>query len=298
MQQRDMQSISFCGRRFTPADLKLIAEVVESCSALSRAELGATVCELLEWKRPSGRLKSRECRDLLELLQGEGLIELPPKGNGRPAGLSDAVARTRGGEPGEPITGTVGELGPARLERVEDAAGRELFRELIDRYHDLGYATPFGARLQYLAYLEATGDAPVACLQYSSPAWRMAARDGWIGWSEQARQRKLQRLVNQSRFLILPWVQVDNLASHLLARSARNLRADWHRLYGVEPVLLETLVDEQRAGTCYRAANWIEVGCTTGRGRMDREHARHGRAPKRVLLYPLVPDAARRLREV
>lgn len=297
MQQADIEPISFAGRRFSGADLELIADVVASCSGLSRAELAATVCELVDWKRPSGRLKSRECRDLLERLHQEGVIELPPKANGRPAGSADSVPRTAEGEPGEPINGSVAQLGPARLQRIEDAADRELFRELIDRYHYLGYATPFGARLQYLARLEGAGERPVACLQYSSPAWRMRARDRWIGWSERARQCNLQRVVSQGRFLILPWVRVDNLASHLLARSARSVAADWQQAYGVGPLLLETLVEEGLSGTCYRAANWTEVGVTTGRGRMDREHARHGVARKRVLVYPLVADAARRLRE-
>lgn len=297
MQQRDIEPISYCGRRFSVPDLELIAEVVESCSGLSRTELGATVCELLEWKRPSGRLKSRECRELLERLEQDGLIGLPPKGIGRPAGLADSVPRTVAGEPGEPIRGSIRELGPVRLERLEEAAGRRLFRELIDRHHYLGYARPFGARLQYLVYVQACADAPVACLQYSSPAWRMEARDRWIGWSESGRRKNLQRVVNQSRFLILPWVRVDNLASHVLGCSTRSVAADWYRLYGVWPVLVETLVQQQRAGTCYRAANWIEVGVTTGRGRMDRRHARHDVAPKRVLVYPLVADAASRLRE-
>jgi hypothetical protein len=297
MQQRDIEPIKFCGRRFSVPDLELIAEVVDSCWALSRTELGATVCELLEWKRPSGRLKSRECRQLLERLEQDGLIGLPPKGNGRPVGLADSTPRTAAGELAEPIRGSIRRLGPARLQRLEDAAGRRLFRELIDRYHYLGYARPFGARLQYLVYLQACSDAPVACLQYSSPAWRMRARDRWIGWSESSRRDNLQRVVNQSRFLILPWVDVDNLASHVLGYSTRSIAADWQRLYGVAPVLLETLVETQRAGTCYWAANWIEVGVTTGRGRMDRRHARDGVAPKRVLVYPLVADAASRLRE-
>lgn len=297
MHQPDIQPISFGGRRFSEAELELIVQVVESCSRLSRAELAATVCELVGWRRSSGRLKSRECRDLLVHLHQEGFIALPPKGNGRPAGSATSVPRTPAGEPGEAISGGVAQLGPARLQRVEDAPGRALFRELIDRYHYQGYATPFGAHLEYLAWLEGAGERPVACLQYSSPAWRMRARDGWIGWSEPARQANLQRVVNHSRFLILPWVRVENLASHLLGRSARRIAADWQRVYGVEPLLLETLVEEGFTGTCYRAANWIPVGRTTGRGRMDRRHRREGLAPKRVWVYPLVPAAARRLRE-
>jgi len=134
-------------------------------------------------------------------------------------------------------------------------------------------------------------------LQFSSPSWRMAVRDRWIGWDEAKRRKNLQRVVNNSRFLILPWVRVKNLASVALSQATRRLRTDWFARYAVEPVLVETLVDTARyTGHCYRAANWMELGSTTGRGRMDREHARHGAAPKAVWVYPLLKDAVRRLR--
>ena len=161
----------------------------------------------------------------------------------------------------------------------------------------LGYRVPFGAQLPYLAFVSQPTRTVVAALQLSSPAWRLAARDLWIGWDEPTRVRNLQRVVN-SRFLVLPWVRVQNLASRLLALLAGRLATDWSARFATEPLLLETLVDGSRyAGTCYRAANWIELGDTAGRGRMDRTHARHGQAPKRVLVYPLVADAQRRLAE-
>ncbi len=138
----------------------------------------------------------------------------------------------------------------------------------------------------------------VGCLRFSSPAWRLSARDQWIGWDEAVRGRNLQRVVSNSRFLLLPWVRIRNLASRVLAQGARQLTLDWPARYGIEPLLLETLVDPQRfQGTCYRAANWIEVGLSAGRGRMDRAHQRHGLSPKKVFLYPLVRGASRRLRE-
>ena len=156
---------------------------------------------------------------------------------------------------------------------------------------------PFGAQLRYLVYASTPTRTLVACLQCSSPAWRMASRDAWVGWDDAGRTRNLQLVVNNSRFLILPWVRVLNLASTILSRLAKRIRADWKAAYGVAPVLLETLVDPTRfAGGCYRAANWITLGQTTGRGRMDRHSRRLGAAPKRVLLYPLVKDAAARLR--
>ena len=152
--------------------------------------------------------------------------------------------------------------------------------------------------MRYLVFVGKPERRVVGAVQFSSPAWRMSVRDGWIGWDEAARQRNLQRVVNNSRFLLLPWVRVRNLASTVLSMVVRRLRADWQGRYGVEPLLVETLVDARRyRGSCYRAANWQVLGRTTGRGRMDRGHRRHGAAPKTVLIYPLVRDAARRLRE-
>ena len=134
-------------------------------------------------------------------------------------------------------------------------------------------------------------------MQFSSPAWRMAVREGWIGWDESARRANLQRVINQSRFLILPWVRIANLASVVLSRALRRLCKDWEERYAVEPLLVETLVDESRySGHCYKASNWSRLGLTAGRGRMDREHLKEGAAPKAVWVYPLKPNAAQRLR--
>jgi len=193
----------------------------------------------------------------------------------------------------------VGEFGTLSVERVRSKAERALFRELVGRYHYLGYRVPFGAQLRYLAYVSKPKRTVVAAMGLSSPAWRLAARDRWIGWDESTRERNLQRVVGNSRFLILPWIRVRNLASRLLSLLMRQVGSDWEASYGVAPLLAETMVDVSRfKGTCYRAANWIELGQTTGRGRMDREHRRHGHAPKRILVYPLVRHAARQLREV
>ena len=181
---------------------------------------------------------------------------------------------------------------------ADDAKQRQQTLDLLERYHYLGCPTPFGAQLRYLIQTEEPTPQILGVLQYSSPAWRMHARDQWIGWDDQMRRRNLQQLVSQSRFLLLPWVHVPHLASHVLALSARRLHTDWYRHYHVRPLLLETLVDEQHyRGTCYRAANWIAVGQTTGRGRMDGGHQRHGSAPKRIYLYPLVKNALARLRD-
>jgi hypothetical protein len=163
----------------------------------------------------------------------------------------------------------------------------------MERYHYLGCCVPFEAHLRYWVR---SRQRKLACLLWTSPAGEMKPRDIWIGWSDEQRSRNPQSIVNNGRFLILPWVHIQGLASKILAHSARQLPQDWRRLYGQRPLLLETLVDADRfRGTYYRAANWIYVGQTTGRGRMDREHKAHGQAIEDIYLYPLLPDARQRL---
>jgi uncharacterized protein DUF4338 len=287
----------FCGREVRKSEVALIQDVVDRFPGLSRGELALTVCEWLGWQRPNGRLKGREAREFLEGLEMAGVLNLPGKRGGRPPGSRTRIPITPLGEAKPAVNGMVGDLGPIIIERVECLAGRRLFRELMGRYHYLGYRVPFGAQLRYLVYASTPERMVVACVQFSSPAWRMSSRDAWVGWDDGMRAKNLQLVVNNSRFLILPWVRAQNLASTILSRVAKRLREDWTVAYGVEPVLLETLVDPALFdGGCYRAANWIALGQTTGRGRMDRHSRRVGAAPKRVLIYPLVKDAAKRLR--
>jgi len=182
----------------------------------------------------------------------------------------------------------VGQFVPLLLTRVEKKDQRDLWYEYIDRYHYLGYQLPFGAQLRYFIETGKEQKTILGCLQFSSPAWKMAPRDRWIQWNNEQRKRNLQKVINNSRFLILPWVRVKNLASSVLALAARVVPDDWHSCYGYRPVLMETLVERMRfKGTCYKAANWVYVGTTTGRGRMDRRHKRHGMVPKKIYLYPL-----------
>jgi hypothetical protein len=285
--------ILFCGKQVTNTELELICEVVNRYAGLSRMELAQTVCELLQWQRPSGGLKARECREFLEQLDGRGVISLPAKRVTKPAGSKTSVPVTVEGEPGFALRGKVGDFEPVTLVPVENSQQRSLFRELIGRYHYLGYAVPFGAHLRYFIY---SGDQVLGCMQFSSPAWRMAARDEWIGWSDVVRRENLQRVVMQSRFLILPWVRIANLASASLSRALHRLGCDWEARYGIEPLLVETLVDESRySGHCYKASNWLRLGVTTGRGRMDSKHLKEGDAPKAVWVYPLRADATQRL---
>lgn len=291
------ESQQFCGREFTGEELSLIQEVVRTCAGISRRELAHTVCELLDWKRAGGGLKVRECRDLLERLEAQGFLTLPVKKPtiSRSPRKSMAPAESMGNESAV-LVGSVEAFSPVDVELVQSQEQRRLFRELVSRHHYLGYAMPYGARLQYLGYVSRPRREVVACMQFSSPAWRMKLRDQWIGWDDATRGRRLQHVVSNSRFLVLP--KIRNLASTLLSCVLRRLRSDWQGHYGVDPWLVETVVDRQRFhGGCYRASNWIVLGETSGRGRMDRTHQRHGAQVKTVLVYPLVNHATRWLRD-
>lgn len=282
-----MVEVRGSGRTFTAPDVELIGALASSCSGLSRTELANTVCELLEWQRPSGGLKWRECLDLLAKLEAKGVVKLPAL-RGPREHATPVHAAAVGAERAERIEHA--HLEKVRIVRAQSAAQRRLVRELIAAHHYLGYRTPFGARVQYLAYLD--GEQVAGCVQFSSAAWRLAARDQWLGWSDAQRAAGLIRVIQNSRFLMLPSIHVPNLASRVLSLALRRVAVDWEALYAVRPLLAETLVDPARyRGTCYRAANWIEVGRSAGRGRMDREHVRHGAAPKRVFVYELAPGA-------
>jgi hypothetical protein len=282
------QDLSFCGRVLTASELNLIRQIIADFPGLSQAELANTVCELLEWRRPNGKLKTTECVEWLQKLQAHnGLPSLPALRVTKPRGRQ-RVATDCQSDPQPPVRGRLSDLQPLQLQLVEDVSGRRLLEQYIQRYHPLGYRFPYGAQLRYLVRGRTPASDVLACLLFTSAAWKMAPRDEWIGWKDAARQANLPRIVNNARFLILPWVEVPHLASHILALAARQLPTDWLAAYAVRPLLLETLVDRPYTGTCYRAANWINVGQTQGRGRMDRAHLAQG-SRKDILVYPLEP---------
>jgi len=288
--------LRFCGEPVSSEQLALITQIVTHCGGLSRSELANTVCELFNWARPNGKLKTVECRQFLEQLQARTALQLPAtrhKGRGK----SKRIALTALSAEGELLQGTVKDFQPVSLRLVCTEQERKLFREYIERHHYLGYRIPFGAHLCYLIEVARPTSTVVGVIQFSSPAWRMAPRDRWIDWTDTVRARHLQRIVNNSRFLILPSVRIKYLASHALSLASRRLVSDWQAKYHIEPLLLETLVDTQRfSGVCYRAANWLELGQTSGRGRQDKKHTRHGASPKRLFIYPLRADAREFLR--
>jgi hypothetical protein len=285
------------GRIFPASEIALIREIVATCRGLSRKELANTISELVGWTRANGLLKEAECLMLLARLEAAGLLRLPAKQQTRPVGSRISIPHTAEGEPSVPLSGRVETFAPVAIERVRDAGARQRFRELVDRYHPLGYKVPFGGHLEYLVSISQPVPTVVGGLQFSSAAWRIEVRDQWIGWDDATRARHLPQVVNNSRFLLAPWVHIKNLASATLARVLRHLPADWQAQYGVTPLLVETFVDPTPySGTCYRAANWMELGQTSGRGRDDRQHGRHGAQPKRVFVYPLRRDARAQLR--
>jgi len=280
-------TIAFCGHQLSAEELRLIRDTIHDFPALSLTELSRTICELLDWRRPTGALKDHECYLFLQRLRDRGwLSSLPSIRRTTPLGPRIVVLNHES-DSQSPILGSVAAYAPLEFDLISDAASRALFRQYIQRYHYLGYRVPFGAQLRYFVRSQRLPERILACLLFSSAAWKMAPRDRWIGWRDQARSLNLARVVSNSRFLILPWVEVSGLASKILSMAAQQLSEDWLSVYQVSPLLLESLVDPQRfSGTCYRAANWIHVGTTQGRGRMDRKQdvQRH---VKEIFVYPL-----------
>lgn len=283
-----------CGRALSAGDLETIRREVRLADPPLRAEIARRVCRALEWTDALGRPKLMSCRVGLLRLHRAGWIELPPPrgGNGNGQGLS----RQRVAWPNEaPVACAVGELSGLHLAPVADKAASALWNGLINRHHYLGYTPLPGAQIRYLI---AWDGGVLGALGFGAAAWKVGVRDRWIGWEAATRERHLGQVLNNARFLLLPWVQVANLASKVLALAARQVPGDFQARYGVTPVLLETFVERGRfAGTCYRAANWRHLGQTTGRGKLDR-HNRPTLPVKDVYVYPLRADFRRALEVV
>lgn len=279
-------TLRVCGRPFTDADLELIRQLSAQDHSLTRAALSRQVCDRLGWFRPDGRRKDMSCRVALLKLERLGLIVLPAPTKVVAYNNRYAFAQPLALFEETPITQPVERLQALSLVLVTTASRQHshLWKELIARYHYLGYKPLVGAQLRYLIH---SREGWLGALGFSAAAWKAAPRDRYIGWTAAARQTTLPYVVCNSRFLILPWVHSPNLASKVLALSAKRIVQDWQPAYRFKPVLLETYVDRQRfRGTCYRAANWIYVGQTQGRGKLDRYHE-HAVAVKDIYLYPL-----------
>ena len=279
-----------CGQHFTDAVIRKINKTVESEPTISRRALSLSVCRWLDWRSPNGKLKVMSCRVALLKMHRKRMITLPEC-----TVEYSFHSRTERQEPVEqiaPVSCKLGELGGIELIRIgsSDSKTSRLWNALMDRYHYLGHGPLCGAQMRYLIKSPCYGW--LGGLSFSGAAWRVKARDRWIGWTDAARKKNLGKVVCNSRFLILPEVQVPNLASHVLSMSVKRLPGDWFERYGFEPVLLETFVERDRFhGSCYRAANWQYVGNSRGRGRQDRKHI--GSVPvKDVYIFPLRKDAA------
>jgi hypothetical protein len=280
------------GRDLTAEEICWLRRLMESNPDWNRSKLSRHIARQWQWRNEAGQLKDIAARTLLRKLEERGLIVLPPRQRGAP----HSRRAKREIEPvlhaTDRIEQALREIGPVRLELVADGASRDLFAHLVHAYHYLSYSRPVG---QNLAYLIRDGEGrPLGCLLFGAAAWKAAARDAYIGWDEAARARHLPEVANNTRFLILPWVRVAHLASHVLGLAARRVSAHWQEKYGHPIHLLETFVERDRfAGTAYLAANWTRLGETTGRSRNDRD--RRLEVPvKKVFCYPL----HRRFREL
>lgn len=275
------------GQDIGSEQIAFLKEFIRAHPTSSRWKLSRQLCEALGWKQANGALRDVVCRGLLLMLERAGQIELPPVRRRIPG-----QRRTERPRPEAVLIDTtllvmpLKELGPIEIQQVRRTADEPLFNSLMESHHYLGYEQPVGEHLKYLVWAQGR---PIACLAWSSAPRRLGSRDRFIGWSGAARRRNIRFIAYNTRFLILPWIEVPHLASHVLSRIARRLSQDWEHLYQHPIYFLETFVDPERfRGTCYRAANWVVLGRTTGRGKDDHTN-RPNRSLKEVLGYPLTP---------
>lgn len=282
------------GRRIGAAELADIREILAQNPAWSRYKVSRALCDRWNWRDPRGQIKDMAARALLGKLQERGWISLPAKRRESPNRMRHKrVAPIE--HASDPIRAPVSALIPLEVRELsQQPEGLALFESLLHQYHYLSYTSSVGLNLKYLV-LDCQGR-PLSCLLFGSAAWKCAPRDRFIGWSDSQRQTHLQQVTNNTRFIILPWVQAPHLASHVLSRVLKRIAEDWRIKYARSLDLVETFVDTSRyQGHCYRAANWLSVGQTTGRTRQDRWN-RIGVPPKRVFVYPLTPSFRRNLR--
>ena len=279
----------YCGRDFTAEEIDLIGALL-TIPQINRARLSREVCERLNWRRDNGKLKDMSCRVALARMQADGLITLPPPRNPKPVAyrsyphIEQAVL--------EPSNIAVIDLATLTLDLVLSKADSLLWNAYIEHHHYLGHQPLPGAQLRY--FVRAEGHI-IAALGFGASAWKTKPRDDAIGWTAEQRRRNLRLIVNNARFLILPWIHRKNLASRILSLTSKRLAEDWHTRYAYRPVLLETFVEKPRfAGTCYKAANWQYLGDTQGRGKLDTLH-RHAKPIKSIWIYPLTRDFQRQL---
>jgi hypothetical protein len=292
---RSMVEFRYRGRQISQEDVLYIRALVERHPNESRRTLSTRLCEAWQWRQANGALRDLVCRGLLLMLERAGQITLPPVSYVR----HNPLARRTRPEPARidvtPMEARLCNLQPLEFEPVRRTGKEPLFNSLMEEHHYLGYEQPVGEHLKYLVSAQGR---PVACLAWSSAPRHLGSRDRYIGWSAEARRRNIRFLAYNTRFLILPWIRVEHLASHILGRMAARISGDWQRMYGHPIYFLETFVDPERfRGTCYRAANWVLLGKTTGRGKQSNSYVPN-RSIKEVLGYPLTKRFRELLGEV
>jgi len=284
--------IKYRGKVVTGDDIAFINTLISEHPDDSRRALSKRLCLAWNWVQPNGALRDMVCRGLMLQLHRAGHIILPAKRNRPHNPFVDRKKPQKIDIDQTPIDAALSELGPLQFCQVRRSASEKLYNGLIQQYHYLGYCHPVGEQLKYLVY---SRQRPIACLAWSSAPRHIGCRDRYIGWSQQLRKQRIHLLAYNTRFLILPWVGVKHLASHILGRMARMISTDWQSVYSHPICYLETFVDKERfAGTCYRAANWIYLGDTTGRGKNDQTN-KPNRSIKAVWGYPLGKQFRRRL---
>jgi len=294
MADESTKILSACGRTVGPEEISHAQEVVRLCSGLSRHQLALTLCEHWSWFGPTGQPQLRACGKVLESLEKAGFLKLPAKqarGSGRRRSAKPDLAVPEP-SPGPRVEATLDAIGPVVLERVVGREATALWNAFVQRYHPLGYKRPFGCSLRYYV---TSPRGQLGCLLLASGARALRCRDEWIGWSAQQRLGNLPLVINNSRFLVFPWVRVSHLASHVLGQLARQVKDDWDARWGYRPVLMETFVDPAlHRGVCYRAAGWRVLGETTGQGLKLRGHS-YRTNRKLIFALPLVRDFRARL---
>ena len=292
-------AFKYRGREISPEDILYIRALIERNPNESRRTLSTQLCEAWQWRQANGALRDMVCRGMLLMLDRAGKIILPPVSYVRHNPLANRARPEPARIDTTPIEDRLRCLQPLEFEQVRRTSQEPLFNSLMEEHHYLGYEQPVGEHLKYLVWaVHPLGPRPVACLAWSSAPRHLGSRDVYIGWSAEARRRNIRFIAYNTRFLILPWVRVEHLASHILGRMAARVSEDWQRLYGHPIYFLETFVDPERfRGTCYRAANWIFLGKTTGRGKQSNSYVPN-RSIKEVLGYPLTKRFRELLAEV
>lgn len=271
---------TFSGREFSSEDIKLIKWVIGKYPKLSVTELASTICEFLEWTTPAGRAKRIQCVRFLEQLEKEGVLKLPLRTEYRKnKKIIDKIKFDT-----TEVTGDINSFKPIELVIARPGDDLKRWRSYVDQYHMLGYKKTFGSRLQYFVK---SGNAELGCIQFSASSWALKDRDTWIDWEVEDKKQRLHLIINNSRYLIFPWVRIPNLASKALSLGIKRVQEDWLREFCYAPVLLETFVDRQCfQGTCYKASNWLFLGQTTGLGRNAKAH-KATKSKKDIYVYPL-----------